>query len=352
MNHNQFTKRVLISAAIVSAAFLLLLFLGHIFSVLLIVVGAILVAIFFDGIARWLSKHLPINKTWSKLVAVIGFLLVAGAAVWGLSPYITQQASELQQQLPKSVQEVKNQLEQTTLGSQLVQYVEQKNIQKELASNAQRFFTTVFGVFGVLADVYIILFMGFLIYATPQAYLSGIIHLIPKMGRSRAETVLNTLGQTLRSWLSGKLLSMLIVAVLTWVGLWIIGLPFAVVLGLSAGILAFVPNFGPLIALILGVLVAATMGWQTILWTALVYIGVQIVESNFLTPLIQRHKLSLPMAMVLFAQLVLGVFAGALGLILATPIFAILMILIKMLYVEDVLNDHSFKLEPEKQMEK
>jgi predicted PurR-regulated permease PerM len=192
--------------------------------------------------------------------------------------------------------------------------------------------------------------MGFLIYATPQAYLSGIVHLVPKAGRSRTEEVLDTLGQTLRSWLSGKLLSMLIVAVLTWVGLWIIGLPFAVVLGLSAGLLAFVPNFGPLIALVLGVLVAATMGWQTVLWTALVYVGVQIVESNFLTPLIQRHKLSLPMAMVLFAQLVLGVFTGALGLILATPIFAIIMILVKMLYVEDVLEDRSFKLEPQKQV--
>ena len=351
MNEDQFTKRALILIALVSAVVLLLLFLGHIFSVLLIVVGAILVAVFFDGIAKWLSERLPLSKTWCKVIAVVGFLLVIGGIGLGLLPYITQQTTELQQQLPKSIQQVKSQLEPTALGGQLVQYVEQKNIQEQLASNTQQFFSTVFGVFGVLADVYIILFMGFLIYATPQAYLSGIVHLVPKSGRARAETVLDTLGQTLRSWLSGKLLSMAIVAILTWVGLWIIGLPFAVVLALSAGLLAFVPNFGPLIALVLGVLVAAAIGWQTILWTALVYISVQIIESNFLTPLIQRHKLSLPMAMVLFAQLVLGVFAGALGLILATPIFAISVILIKMLYVEDVLHDYSFKLEPEKQME-
>ncbi len=351
MRRQQFTERVLIVAAIGSLVILLLLFTGHIFSVILIVIAAVLVAVFFDSMARWLDHRLPISKGWCKLLAVVGFLVVVGSISWALLPYVTGQAQELQQQLPQSVEQVKKQLQQTTLGSQLVQYAEQQDVRERLTSNSKKFFSTVFGVFGVLADVYIILFMGFLIYAAPQPYLSGIIHLVPKSGRSRAETVLATLGQTLRSWLSGKLLSMLIVAVLTWGGLQIIGLPFAVVLAILAGLLAFVPNFGPLIALITGVLIAATISMQTVLLTAAVYVGVQIIESNLLTPLIQRHKLSLPMAMVLFAQLVMGVFSGALGLILATPIFAIVMILVKTLYVEDALDDHSFQLEPEKQLD-
>lgn len=351
MSRTQFGERVLIATAISSIIVLLILFFGHIFSVILIVIAAILVAVFFDGISRWLYHRMPISKGWCKLIAVLSFLVIVGGVTWALFPYVSKQASELQQQLPQSVEQFKEQLQQTSLGSQLVQYVEQQDIREQLASNTKQFFSTVFGVFGVLADVYIILFMGFLIYAAPQPYLSGIIHLIPKTNRARAETTLDTLGQTLRSWLIGKLLAMLIVAVLTWVGLWIIGLPFAVVLAILAGLLAFVPNFGPLIALGTGVLVAAAMGIQTVLWTAAVYIGVQIIESNFLTPLIQRHKLSLPMAMVLFAQLVLGVFAGALGLILATPVFAIIMVTVKMLYVEDILDDRSFQLEPQKQIE-
>lgn len=350
MHHYQFATRVLISVGIASAIILLLLFVGHIFPVLLIVIAAILVAVFFDGIARWLNKKLPIAKNWCKLISVLGVLIVISVSFIILSPYVSQQASDLQEQLPQSVGQAKEQLKQTSLGNKALQYVQQEDIQKKLTSNAQKFFSAVFGVFGVLADVYIILFMGLLIYAAPQPYLSGIIHLMPKSKRDRTEVVLKTLGQTLRSWLSGQLLSMLIVATLTWLGLWIVGLPFALVLGLSAGLLAFVPNFGPLIALILGVLVASTVGWNTILWTAIVYVGVQIIESNFLTPIIQRQKLSMPMAMVLFAQLVLGTFAGALGLVLATPIFAIIMMLVKMLYVEDILQDHSFQLEPQKQV--
>jgi predicted PurR-regulated permease PerM len=86
------------------------------------------------------------------------------------------------------------------------------------------------------------------------------------------------------------------------------------------------------------------------LWTVGIYVLVQMVESNLLTPVIQRHQVSLPMALILFAQLVLGVYTGVLGLVLATPIFAIIMVLIKTLYVEDVLDDHEKMLAPEKKV--
>ena len=348
MDYRQFAKQVLIVIGLVTGITLLLWFIGSIFSVLLIIIAAVLVAVFFDGIARWIADRTPLSIGWSRVVSVFGVLIVVGAVVWLLAPSVTQQADQLSEQLPSSVQEVEQRLSKNPWGEKVVQYVRQKDFTKNLGSQSQRFFSAVFGVFGVLADIYIIYFMGFLILATPQAYVSGIIHLIPKPQRERADEVLRTLGQTLRSWLAGKLLSMLIVAVLTWIGLMIIGVPLALVLAISAGILAFVPNFGPLAALVLGVLVAATQGTQTMLWTALVYVAVQVIESNLLTPMIQRNKISLPMAMVLFAQLVLGVFTGVLGLVLATPIFAIVMMLVKMLYVEDVLDDHEQLLKPEK----
>ena len=352
MNNPSFTRKVLITVAIVAATILLLLFLGTVFRVILIVIAAVLVVVFYDAIARWLCHRLPLSMGWSRVVAVVGVLLVLGGVGWALAPYITDQSSQLSQQLPSSLQEAEQQVKQLPGGERAVQYLKQQNVTQELQKNSQKFFTAVFGFFGMLTDVYVILFMGFLILASPQVYVEGILHLIPKDRRKRGREVLNTLGQTLRSWLSGKLLSMLIVAVLTWVGLLIIGVPLALILGISAGLLAFIPNFGPLIALVLGVIIAATQGPQQMLWTALVYIVVQMVESNLITPVIQRRQVSLPMAMILFAQLVLGVYTGALGLILATPIFAIVMVLVKMLYVEDVLDDHEQLLSPEKDVKK
>ncbi len=350
MGSNYFVRRVLITVGITLAALLILLFIGTVFKVVLIAIAAVLVTVFFDSIARWLHHRMPISIGWSRVIAVIAFLIVLGGIVWALAPYVSNQAEQLSKQLPSSVDEVKKQLSQLPGGQQLIQYIEHKDFKKSLSSNAQEFFSAVFGVFGAFANAYIILFLGFLILASPQEYVNGILHLIPKSKRERGEEVLNTLGQTLRSWLSGKLLSMLIVAIFTWLGLWMLGLPLALILGITAGLLAFIPNFGPLIALGLGILIAATQGLDKMLWTTAIYIGVQMIESNLLTPMIQKHQVSLPMAMILFAQLVLGVYTGVLGLMLATPIFAIVLVLVKMLYVEDVLDDHENLLAPEEKV--
>lgn len=345
-----FSNKVLITVGIAGTIILLILFLGAIFRVLLIVVAAILLAAFFRGIGRWISKRTSIARGWAVLIAVVGFFVLAGGLGWALSPYVAEQVQELQQHLPNSLEQARQQLRQTSWGDEVLSYVQKNDPMQKARQNSGKFFSAVFGIFGVLGDIYIILFLGFLITASPIPYQKGIVHLVPKAQRKRTQEVLQTLGVTLRSWLAGKLLSMLIVAVFTWLGLWLIGIPLALLLGITAGILAFVPNFGPLIALLLGALVAVPYGSDKVLLTAVVYITAQIVESNFLTPLIQRHQISLPMAMVLFAQLVLGVFAGVLGLILATPIFALVMVLVKMLYVEDVLGDDEMLLEPEKKV--
>ena len=350
MNASQFTRRVLIVVGVVAATVLLLWFIGSGISVILLGFAAVLVAVFFDSIARALYPRLPLSMGWSRAIAVVAFLVVVGGIGWALSPYIASQADQLTEQLPTSLKEAEQQVQKLPGGQRVMQFVKQEDFVKDLQKNSQKFFSAIFGVFGVLGNIYVILFMGFLILATPQVYVDGILHLIPKDQRERGEEVLNTLGQTLRSWLSGKLLSMLIVAVFTWVGLWILGIPLALILGIIAGLLAFVPNFGPVAALLFGMLFAATQGLDKMLWTAAIYIFVQIIESNLITPFIQRQKVSLPMALILFAQLVLGVYTGVLGLVLATPIFAIIMMLVKMLYVEDVLGDHESLLAPEKKV--
>ncbi|MFP4096176.1 MAG: AI-2E family transporter [Cyclobacteriaceae bacterium] len=349
-NTSSFSHKVLIAFGIAIPLVLLVLFLGAIFRVILIAIAATLVAAFFRGIGRWLSKKTSIKRGWATLIAVVSFFVVLGGTGWALSPYVSDQVKELDKQLPNSIQAVEKDIRQTSWGDDVINYIEENDPLKQVRKNSGSFFSAVFGIFGVLGDIYIILFMGFLIAASPSPYQEGIMRLVPKSGRKRTKEVLFTLGVTLRSWLAGKLLSMLLVAVFTWAGLTLIDLPLALILGISAGILAFVPNFGPIFALLLGVLVAAPYGFDKILLTAVVYTSAQVLESNFLTPLIMRHQVSLPMAMVLFAQLVLAVFAGVLGLVLATPIFALVMVLIKLLYVEDVLGDKKPLLEPEKKV--
>jgi predicted PurR-regulated permease PerM len=124
-------------------------------------------------------------------------------------------------------------------------------------------------------------------------------------------------------------------------GLWILGVPLALALGFIAGLLSFVPNFGPLIALIPAVLVGLMEGPSTALYVVILYIVIQAVESNLITPMIQKQMVYLPPAVILIGQVLLGILVGGLGLILATPIIAIAVVLVQLLYVEDVLGDKS-----------
>lgn len=195
--------------------------------------------------------------------------------------------------------------------------------------------------FSVLANIYVVVLLVAYFLINPFPYAKGIIALFPKSKRQRIRETIKKIYLTLQLWLEGKLLSMLTVGVLTIIGLYILGFPLALTLGLIAGLLSFIPNFGPIISVIPAILVAFTQGPSAVLYVILLYIGVQAVESNIITPVIQRHMIHLPFAMILLAQIIFGILTGVLGLILATPITAAIIVAVRMLYVHDVLGDES-----------
>ena len=138
-------------------------------------------------------------------------------------------------------------------------------------------------------------------------------------------------------------MSLCLVGMLTALGLWILGVPAPLSLGFVAGVLSFIPNFGPLLSLVPAVIVALPNGPQMVLYVILLYAGIQLVESYFITPLIQHRAVRLPPALILLAQILMGVLFGFLGLLLATPLTAVLLVLIKRLYIEDVLAEPGSK---------
>lgn len=344
-NLNTYIKKVSIAITVTSLTILVVLFLFYTFKVLLLIFAGILVSIFFRGIAYWFHQLTSLSMKWALPLTLVGYLVILGGTIWGISAYTSNQVEQLSKQVPKTIQKAEKDLEESEWGKSAIEYIKKQDILKRTSGQTQKFFSTVFGVFGVIGDLYIIFFLGMFILVNPNVYVNGFLHLIPLNKRPRAKEIIYDLERTLSNWLVGKLISMLIVAIFTWIGLLIAGIPLALILGITAGLFAFIPNFGPLIALGLGLLVAASEGWVAMLWTALIYQGVQLLESNLITPYIQQRMVAIPMAMILIAQLVLGVFTGALGLILATPIFTVVMILIQRLYVEDTLGDDTFKSE-------
>ena len=193
--------------------------------------------------------------------------------------------------------------------------------------------------FGFMADFAIIFFLGLYFAAQPGPYIRGLIKLVPVPGRPRAREVIRGIGHTLQWWLVGQLCSMTIVGVLTGLGLWLLGMPLALALAVLAALFSFVPYLGPIVSAVPAVLLAFTDSPQQALYVVLLYLAVQAVESNLLTPLVQQKAVELPAAMILFAQIMLGFLLGPMGVVLATPLAAMILVVVKMLYIEDTLGD-------------
>jgi predicted PurR-regulated permease PerM len=195
--------------------------------------------------------------------------------------------------------------------------------------------TVVIALFNALGNVLVIVFLGVAIAADPKSYRDGALRLVPPRHREKGARVLDGSGETLRHWLFGQLVTMAAIFVLTWAGLSFLGIGGALILGLQAGLLAFVPTIGPLIAGVVIVLSSLASGLNGLLGALGVYLAVQTAESYGLTPFIQRRALDLPAATIFSGQLLFGVLFGLWGVALALPLVAVIKVLLEELYIED-----------------
>lgn len=183
---------------------------------------------------------------------------------------------------------------------------------------------TIHGV----GNIFIVLFLGFAFAAQPAVYHDGLLFLAPARHRTRVALVIDRIAETLERWLIAQIVVMLAVGAVTWIGLALIGIPGAFILGIQAGLLAFIPTVGAIIAGVIVVLASLASGWIPALSAFLLFMGVHAMESYVLTPILQRQALDIPPATLFAFQIVLGVVFGIWGLALALPLVAIAKVMI------------------------
>jgi predicted PurR-regulated permease PerM len=190
-----------------------------------------------------------------------------------------------------------------------------------------------------IISIVVVLFVGLYLAFDPDTYRRGVLRLVPRRHRRRGAEVLGVVGYTLQWWLFGQLLAMLVVGTIMGVGLAVLGVPLALALGVLAGLFEFIPTFGPILAFIPALLLAFQQGTDTALWVLGLYALLQTFEAYMLTPIIQQRAVHLPPVLTIAAQVFLGTTLGAIGLLVAVPLVAVILVLVKMLYVEDKLGD-------------
>ena len=182
--------------------------------------------------------------------------------------------------------------------------------------------------FSVLASLVILVFTGLYVAAEPGLYRRGVLWLLPPRDRKKGDAALKSVGHTLTFWLAGQLVSMTLIGVLNGLGLWALGIPLPFVLGVITALLTFIPNFGPIFATLLPLLLAFSVpgryfhGGALILAVIALHAGIQTVESYLITPMIQKRAVEMPPALLIFAQLVMGSLIGVVGVAVAAPLVA------------------------------
>ena len=189
-------------------------------------------------------------------------------------------------------------------------------------------FKLLLGTIHGVGNIFIVLFLGLSFAAQPGVYHDGLLFLAPARHRTRVTLIIDGISETLERWLIAQIVVMIAVGVVTWIGLAIIGIPGSFILGIQAGLLAFIPTVGAIIAGVVVVLASLASGWIPALSAFLLFMGVHAMESYVLTPILQRQALDIPPATLFAFQILLGVVFGIWGLALALPLVAIAKVMI------------------------
>lgn len=340
VGEHSLARRTLVVTAVALATAAAAVVLWMSIPVLLVGFAGILYATLLSGLARLLSDRIPIPYPLCLTAVLLVATGLMVGAVFLFGPRVARELDRLVEVAPAAVDRVRGALDDYGWGRAVLEQTPSADT-VDLAPSGV--LGRAAGVFSTAASIVtnaaVILVVGLYVAFSPSRYVEIPVILLPPSKRARAREVVLTIGLVLRRWLVGRAASMAVVGVLTWIGLTVLGVPLALVLAVLAALLSFVPNLGPVLsvipALLLGLLESPAMAG----YVALLYMSVQAFESYLVTPFIEDRAVSLPPALLIMAQLLFGVLLGLPGLIIATPLVVVAVVIVQMLYLQDVLDE-------------
>jgi predicted PurR-regulated permease PerM len=345
-----FAKKVAVAVSITLALLIVVLLVWYGRTVMLLVFAGILVGIFLQWGKRGLMRYLRLPGFVALALLLLFLIAVFGVMLGFMVPIVIEQAFELARAIPEAIDKARGWLyrfgwerllptasdSQENAGEMLLG--ENREEMMDALKDIVGIFSTTFGAF---FGMVVIMVIGIYISADHGLYIQGVLRLLPERRRPRAIEVMGSLAHVLRWWLLGQSVSMLILGSTVFVGLRAIGIPNAMVLAVFTAIMTFIPNLGPLIAFIPIALTTMTVGTVELVYVGIFYLFIQNLEGFFITPMIHRKVITMPPVLILATQVLLFELAGFLGVLLAVPLLACAMVLTKLLYIEDVLDDPS-----------
>ncbi len=321
---------------LVSGVALLFLFVWYARELFLVLFAGLLLALILRSFSDLIEHVTGLGPNAAYAVAISSIVLLLGLVSWALVPGIMRQATQLSVVLPNALGQIEASLSHSSWGRYEVRFARQALLQAGAAVNAASLLSQVSDALAMGAAIIVVGFYGAL---SPQPYWNGLLQLVPKDKREQARRVGQEVIETLRWWLLGQLIPMGVLGGASMLYLWILHVPLAFTLGLITGVMIFIPYLGSIIAGIPAVLVAFGQGPATLTLVIIFYVGTHIAEGYFLTPMVQKKAVRLLPILTLAAQFLMWIYAGFLGLALATPLAAAGLTLVKQLYLNEEAGD-------------
>lgn len=327
MSHARFAQRVLIAIALVVAA----LALWKMSKYLLLGFGGIVFAVVIRSAGNALARRLPISTPIASALVVLALIGSAVLALTLLGDEAARQFNALRDSLPETVSQLQKRLGASEMGRVVLSTLGD-SMSGALSMSWMVNLASL--VFDAATDLAIVLFIAVYLGISPRPYLRAALALVPPPHRTRTHATLHACGNDLRAWLLGQLVAMTFVGVLSAIGLWLVGVPNAIALGLLVGLLDFVPLIGPLLAAVPGVVLAYLDSPVTALYAIAVYVGVQQVEGAVIQPLAQRWAVELPPVIGLLAIVMAGALFGLPGVLFGVPLVVVLRVVLRRYWLD------------------
>lgn len=330
-SRDSFERRVFRATVIVLATGGAAYVLWLLVDLLLLLFACALVSLILLTITNAVRRHTRLPFGAALGLSVLGLLALIAGAFTFFGTTMQGEFAELAQRLPGAWANVQARLQASPTGAAMLQRAQ------SLAPSGQTLVSVatsaLAAVGGALSGLAIVLVGGLYLAAQPTLYAGGLLRLIPDRSRGQIAETLDAVTVSLRNWLKGQALGMLFVGVATGLGLWLVGVPAAWAIGLVAGLAEFVPYLGIFVAGIPAVVLGFGQGTDTGLWTIGVLIAVQQIQGNLVMPLLQNRMVDLPPAITIFGIIAAGILFGAAGVLLATPLTIVVLVLVRRLYL-------------------
>jgi len=312
----------------------------HVGHGLLVVFSAILFAVVLDGLTGLICRYTRLSRGVALALSIAVIVVALGALFWSSGVRAANQAPALRRALQEAMGQLGHLLHRLGVSPEVLSAqaagkgMIQSAITGLLTSQASITQTVSFA-----GDQMVILVAGIYFAVNPEVYTETVIKLFPPARRARLREVRAVLANALHRWVAGRFAAMLAVGVVVTVGLLLLNVRLALILGFIAGAFTFLPYLGTVISVVPAALIGLLNGAPTALYVIILFFGAHLLEGYVLTPLIQQETVHLPPSWLIVAQLFGLLLAGILGMALATPLVVVITILVQMLYVQDVLGD-------------